>query len=103
MYDVNAGDVLCRVDTYELYRSDGTLTIKVQEVLTESVYKFRAIPCIQLVEFAEQYHGTGGTVEEALGDCLVKIKNVNLVEGSSPDFLAGTLRKPFFKAAQWRW
>ncbi len=81
MYDVNAGDVLCRVDTYELYRSDGTLTIKVQEVLTESVYKFRAIPCLQLVESPEQYQGTGGTGEEALNDCLVKIKHVRLVEG----------------------
>lgn len=81
MYDVNAGDVLCRVETYELYRSDGTLTIKVQEVLTESVYKFRAIPCLQFVESPEQYQGTGGTGEEALCDCLAKIKNVRLVAG----------------------
>lgn len=84
MYDVNAGDVLCRVDTYELYRSDGTLTIKVQEVLTESVYKFRAIPCLRLVESREQYQGTGGSAEEALSDCLAKIKHVSLLEGLFP-------------------
>ncbi|WP_319550402.1 hypothetical protein [Desulfogranum marinum] len=84
MYDVNAGDVLCRVDTYELYRSDRTLTIKVQEVLTESVYKFRAIPCVQLVESSEQYKGMGGTGEGALNDCLVKIKHMRLVEGFFP-------------------
>ena len=84
MYDVNAGDVLCRIETYELYRADGTLTIKVQEVLTESVYKFRAIPCMQLVESVEQYQGTGGTAEEALHDCLIKIKDVGLVDGVFP-------------------
>ena len=78
MFDVNSGDVLCRVEFYELYRPDGTLTIKVQEVLTESVFKFRAIPCLQMVEAPELYQGTGGTHDEALAECLAKVKTATI-------------------------
>ncbi len=76
MYEVQSGDSLYRVTLYELYTVEGSVTIKLQEALTESVYKFTAVPCNHMVEAEEQYVGRGSSEEEALNLCLRKIRNV---------------------------
>lgn len=80
MFDVNAGDSLSRVRLYELSRPDGVMSIKVLESLTESVYKYAAIPCLQQLEASDMYIGTGGTADEALANCLGKIRTVTITE-----------------------
>lgn len=76
MYDINAGDVLSRVSLYELSRPDGVLNIKILESITESVYKYVAIPCLQQLEAPDRFFGNGGTADEALSNCLTKIRAV---------------------------
>jgi len=78
MYDLKEKEALFRVRRYDLYRSDGLLSVDVQEVLAgESVHKFYAVPslggnpCNQ-----EQYLGAGKSETEALKDCLRRIKDV---------------------------
>ncbi|WP_028583444.1 hypothetical protein [Desulfogranum mediterraneum] len=79
MWELNSEDVLYQLSFYELYRSDGTLTIKVLEALSESVCKYMAVPLLGHAEADEQYQGRGGSREEALNDCLTKIKDLTIV------------------------
>lgn len=75
MFAINSNETLYQVTLYELNRSDGTLTIKVQEALTDSPCKFTAVPCLHSSEAHEKYFGSGATRNEALNDCLKKIKD----------------------------
>jgi hypothetical protein len=78
MYDLKEKEALFRVRRYDLYRSDGLLSVDVQEIIAgESVHKFYAVPslggnpCNQ-----EEYLGAGESETEALKDCLRRIKDV---------------------------
>ncbi len=75
MFAINGNETLYKVTIYELNRADGTLTIKVQEALTESPCKFTAVPSLHFSEAPEQYFGSGITEDAALNDCLLKIKD----------------------------
>jgi hypothetical protein len=78
MYDLKEKEALFRVRRYDLYRSDGLISIVVQEIIAgESAYRFYAVPslggspCNQ-----EEYLGAGESETQALQDCLTRIKNV---------------------------
>jgi len=72
-------EILSRVTEFELTRGgrNGQLIISVHEVLNgPNKNKFYAVPN-DLIHFAnEQYTGRGGSVEDALKDCLAKIKGI---------------------------
>ncbi len=76
MYEVHPGDSLYRITLYELFTEQGAVTIKLQEALTESVYKFTAVPFNYVVEGKDQYIGRGASEDEAVNLCLRKIHNV---------------------------
>jgi hypothetical protein len=78
MYNLKEKEALFRVRRYDLYRSDGLLSVDVQEIIAgESAHKFYAVPslggnpCNQ-----EEYLGAGESATEALEDCLRRIKDV---------------------------
>ena len=79
MFELKENEALFRVERYEVHRSGGNLAIDVQEIIEgESSHKFCAIPtflhhrCDQ-----EEYWGVGESKEEALKDCLRKIRDVS--------------------------
>ena len=75
-FDLNENDVLSKVQVYELYRpdEDARIFIHVSQMIYGSPYKFIAIPQA-LSEASQELWGSGDSEEEALGDCLSKIKS----------------------------
>jgi len=84
MYVVNEGELLTRVQKYELKRCDEKFRIDVHEVLAGTGEdRFFAIPNLLTREESdvdERYIGRGNTEEKALEDCLKKIKHVPVQE-----------------------
>jgi len=84
MVVVNKGDLLTRVRKYELKRCDEKFRIDVHEVLAGSQeHRFFAIPSLPAREDSdvdERYIGRGHRGEEAIEDCLKKIKDVPVQE-----------------------
>ena len=76
---VNEGDILSRVQKYELDRGRDRLYIDVHEIMfpDEPKYKFVAELNLILQSTSNEYLGYGETEQEALDDCLRKIKNVS--------------------------
>ena len=77
---LSQGDILSRVHQFELQREEGRMFITVKEILGGSIKgKFVAIPNFVIQECSNsEYIGLGGSVEEALKDCLKRIKGVPL-------------------------
>jgi methyl coenzyme M reductase alpha subunit len=79
-------DLLYRVFEYDLYRldSDGKsnrLVISVSEGLNgERKGKFYAKPTLMVRHSKPDYVGSGNSAEQALRDCLTKIKGLSLDE-----------------------
>ncbi len=73
-------DILSRVHQFELQREEGRMFITVKEILGGSIKgRFFAIPNFVIQECGNpEYIGQGGSVEEALKDCLKRIKGVPL-------------------------
>jgi len=74
-------DILLRVHQFELEREEGRMFITVNEVLGGSIKgRFFAIPNFVFIQECvnSEYIGQGGSVEEALKDCLKRIKGVPL-------------------------
>ncbi len=78
MYDLNPDDMLSRIHQFKLDRPDGWCYISVHEVIASEKAKIRfiAVPNIAVQQSENQYFGTGESAEEALADCLNKIKEV---------------------------
>jgi hypothetical protein len=79
MYAINQNELLTKVHKYELKRGNEKFRIDVHQVLAGTIDdKFFAIPNLLFREEREvdsQYIGCGDTEQEALEDCLKKIKN----------------------------
>jgi hypothetical protein len=79
---VGADGVLSRVTEFELDRpakaGEGErITISVHEMLTgDHRGRFYAVPNLVIRESKEEYIGIGGSLEEALKNCLTKIKGI---------------------------
>jgi hypothetical protein len=84
MFSIGEKELLTRVHKYELKRSSDKFRIDVHEVLAGTLAdKFFAIPNLLVREdrdVDEQYIGCGNTEEEALEDCLKKIKRAPIQE-----------------------
>lgn len=82
MYTINQNELLTRVHKYELKKDSEKFRIDVHEVLAGDIEdKFFAIPSLLSREDREadpQYIGCGDTEQEALEDCLQKIKDAPL-------------------------
>jgi hypothetical protein len=79
MYLINENELLTKVQKYELKRGTEKFRIDVHEVLAGSIDdKFFAIPNPLFREDREvepQFTGCGNTEQEALEDCLKRIKD----------------------------
>ena len=82
MFDVNETDMLSRIHQYKLDRQDGWCYISVHEVIVSNKAKvdYIAVPNLAVHQADKLYFGVGGSVEEALGACLKKIKSVKIQE-----------------------
>ncbi len=73
-------DVLSRVHQFELERDEERIFINIREPLVNSVQgAFIAVPSLITQECSNtDYVGLGNSVEEALQDCLKRIKGLPL-------------------------
>ncbi len=94
MFDLNPDDMLSKIHQYKLDRPDGWCYISVHEVIASGKAKisFIAVPNVGVQQAGVEFFGTGNTVDDALTDCLSKIKSVeikillpNLEEAYTPD------------------
>ncbi|MFQ5685840.1 MAG: hypothetical protein ACE5GV_04190 [Candidatus Scalindua sp.] len=77
---LNQDDVLSSVHQYELERDEKRVFINVREPIGGSPEgAFIAVPSLISKECSNtDYVGLGGSVEEALNDCLKRIKGISL-------------------------
>ena len=80
MYDLNESDMLSKLHQYKIDRPDGWCFISVHEVIASqnANVQFIAVPNIVVQQADKEYFGVGGNVDEALSDCLTKIKSVGI-------------------------
>jgi hypothetical protein len=79
--NIKGDEILIKIEHFEYKREDGTLLIKVGEVIAGiSSNKYIAVPTFLMSEAREEFIGYGETSEDALFACLVKIKNVTASE-----------------------
>ncbi|HDR14033.1 MAG TPA: hypothetical protein ENN79_00820 [Desulfobacteraceae bacterium] len=79
MYKLNENEYLTKITTYELNREEGSLRIDVHEVLAGEIkVKFFAVPNLIVKQGEREFIGVGETAEEAVGDCLARIKDVSV-------------------------
>lgn len=79
MYDLNETDILTKVSKYNLIRNGRMLHIDVHEALHGKLAdEFVAVPNLISIVAKQDYQGVGTTEEEAIQDCLKKIKGVSI-------------------------
>ena len=82
MYMINENELLTKVHKYELKRESEKFRIDVHEVLAGTIQdRFFAIPSLLFREEREadpKFIGCGNSEQEALEDCLNKIKKAPL-------------------------
>ena len=80
MFDLNPEDMLSKIHQYRIDRPDGWCYISVHEVVESERAKIRfiAVPNIGVQQAEKQYFGTGENMEDALSDCLSKIKTFDI-------------------------
>jgi hypothetical protein len=80
MFDINADDMLSKIHQYKLTRPDGWCYVVVHEVIASEKAKigFIAVPNMVIQDAEQQYFGVGDSAENALSDCLKKIKSVSI-------------------------
>jgi hypothetical protein len=77
MTDLNDGDLLTRVNRYNLIRDGRMLYIDVHETLHGKLAApFVAVPNLVNIIARPEYQGTGLSEAEALDDCLKKIASI---------------------------
>jgi hypothetical protein len=79
---LNEDELLLKISTFDLQRENEHLHIDVHECLSGSAKgKFFAVPNLFIIHCKnESYIGKGDSTEEALKDCLKKIKEVSFDE-----------------------
>ena len=80
MFNLNPEDMLSKIHQYKLDRPDGWCYISVHEVIAKEKAKtsFIATPNLAVQQAERKYFGIGETVEDALADCLSKIKSIEI-------------------------
>jgi len=80
-FPISKGDILTKVSKYELNRDELRVFIEVHKVLVgEEINHFIAVPTLLTRNAKEKYFGKGESEEEALKNCLEKIKDISLDE-----------------------
>ncbi|MBW2108072.1 MAG: hypothetical protein JRI36_05320 [Deltaproteobacteria bacterium] len=80
MFDLNESDMLSRLHQYKLDRTDGWCYISVHEIMAgeNAKVQFIAVPNLAIHQAEKEHFGIGESAQEALADCLKKIKNVGI-------------------------
>ncbi|UCG07188.1 MAG: hypothetical protein JSV83_00595 [Desulfobacterales bacterium] len=79
MQELNPLDILTKVTRYNLIRNERMLYIDVHERLAGNLAgMFLAVPNLINIVAKQEFQGIGETESEALKDCLLKIKGVNV-------------------------
>lgn len=79
MFELNPDDVLTKVTKYHYMGSGRSIHIDVHEALGGKLAdKFVAVPSMVLVIAKPEYQGTGKTCEEALKNCIDKIRHADI-------------------------
>jgi hypothetical protein len=80
MFDINQPDMLSKLHQYKIDRPDGWCYISVHEVIASenAQTRFIAVPHLAVRQAEKDYFGLGEGVEDALADCLRKIKSVDI-------------------------
>jgi hypothetical protein len=74
---INTGDCFTQVSLYQLLREDGRLFIFVHKIIAGAAKgSFMAHPTHLVGRHKDEYVGTGKSRDEALRDCLTRIKGV---------------------------
>lgn len=81
MLDLDEGDILTKVQRYNLIRGGRMLYIDVHERLAGNLAgRFVAVPNLINLIARPEFQGTGESEEEALQDGLAKIKGVDILD-----------------------
>ena len=80
MFDIKEDEMLSKMHQYKLIRPDGWCNISVHEIIAseKAQIDFIAVPNLVIQDADKQYFGIGDSVENALSDCLGKIKHLNI-------------------------
>lgn len=79
MVDINDDEILTKITKYNLMSSGKSILIDVHEAIKGKLAaKFVAVPNLVMVIAKPEYQGAGETEEEALKDCLKKIRDVSV-------------------------
>ncbi len=80
MFDLNEKDMLSKIYQYKLDRPDGWCNISVHEIVASenAQVEFIAVPNLVVQQADKEYFGVGDSIENALKDCLGKIKSVEI-------------------------
>ena len=81
MFDLDEGDILTKVQRYNLIRSGRMLYIDLHERLAGNLAgRFVAVPNLINLIARPEFQGTGESEAEALQDSLAKIKGVDILD-----------------------
>ena len=81
MQSLNAKDILTKISRYNLIRNERLIYIDVHETKAGKLAgKFVAVPNLVNIVAKQEFQGTGQTEEEALENCLQKIKQFEIEE-----------------------
>ncbi len=81
MQQLNEKDILTKVTRYNLIRNERLIYIDVHETKAGNLAgKFVAVPNLVNIVARQEFQGTGETEEEALENCLQKIKKFEIEE-----------------------
>ncbi len=80
-FNINEDETLSKISRYELSRDEGRFWIEVHEVIAgEREGVFVACPTLFVSSAKQEYIVKSDSAEEALINCLHKIKNVSIDE-----------------------
>ncbi len=81
MQHLNEKDILTKVSRYNLIRNERLIYIDVHETKAGNLAgKFVAVPNLVNIVARQEFQGTGETEEDALENCLQKIKKFEIEE-----------------------
>lgn len=81
MFNLDSGSVLTKITKYNLMRSGKSLQIDVHELIEGTLAgRYLAVPNLVMIIAKPEYQGIGESEEEALKNCLDKIKNLSVDE-----------------------
>ncbi len=81
MLDLHKNDIFTRVSKYNLIRDGRMLHIDVHQAIQGSLAaKFVAVPNLVNIVARPEHQGTGESEEQAVKDCLKKIKGMQIEE-----------------------